>query len=744
MRARITAVALLLALAATTAFAQTGAQQPPAKPETQQPPAKPEEAPVYEEQVVVTASRVEQQLVNAPATVSVVTADVIASTPATNYAEFFRAVPGVNLSQTSARDFNITMRGASSTLATSTLALLDGRSLYLDFFGFVAWDLLPVNPNELRQIEVIRGPASAVWGANAMNGVVNFISKTPRELNGNSATLSFGQFSRDIEGGQQLGTGTLWGINATHARAVNDKWAYKISAGGYTSDPFARPTGVIPNTTIASGGSTPYPNFANSGTSQPKLDARVDYDAEKYKLVFAGGYSGTDGIFHTGIGPFDSDGVAIGYGSVRYTRGGLKFNAFTNQLNGDASGLLAVGTNGQPILFKFNTKSYDVELGNVNAIGTRNVLSYGGNVRYNTFDLSIAPRGDSRTELGFYVQDELFLNQYLRINLGARVDKFDNIEDPMFSPRLAVIIKPLADHAVRLSYNKAFRSPSLINNFLDTTIINQLDLAQINPGFAALPGRNYGFPVRAVGSEELTEESIESFEIGYTGVIKNRATVSASVYYTKNKDEIFFTQVGRYRALAPPSNWLQTFSPTGTPILPAQQVLGILEVLPPACSSPVAPCTTGGLPSEFSYRNLGTNKNKGFELGVDGAVSQALNVFANYSFQAEPEPDFALSEINLPPTHRVNAGLNFNQSRFLGNLSVSYVDDAFYQDVLDARFAGTTKSYTQVNGAFGVKLFNQKATATVKVINLLDDDIQSHVFGDILKRQVIGELRVTF
>ena len=56
----------------------------------------------------------------------------------------------------------------------------------------------------------------------------------------------------------------------------------------------------------------------------------------------------------------------------------------------------------------------------------------------------------------------------------------------------------------------------------------------------------------------------------------------------------------------------------------------VLEVLPPPCV-PGAACTTGGLPSEFSYRNLGTVKNKGFELGVDGAVNRALNVFANYS-----------------------------------------------------------------------------------------------------------------
>ena len=444
MTARRLAICFTLALASSTA-ALAQAPTPP-----QQPPAKPEEPPIYEEQVVVTASKVEQQLVNAPATVSVVTADVIASTPATNYAELFRSVPGVNLSQTSARDFNLTMRGATSTLATSTLALLDGRSLYLDFFGFVAWDLLPVNPNELKQIEVIRGPASAVWGANAMNGVVNFISKTPRELNGNSATVTFGSFDRTAERGERLEAGTMFGINGTHARAVNDRWAYKISAGGYTSDAFPRPTGAIPN-----GTGTQYPAFANQGTTQPKVDGRVDYDAPdgKYKLAFAGGYSGTDGIIHTGIGPFDMTGVGVTYGTMRFARNSFKLNFFTNMLNGDASGLLAIGVDGRPILFQFDTKTYDFEVGNINTFGGRHVVSYGGNVRFNSFDLSIAPRGDNRTEMGGYLQDEIFLNTYLRFSLGARIDKYGNLDNPVFSPRVAVILKPSADQAVRVSFN---------------------------------------------------------------------------------------------------------------------------------------------------------------------------------------------------------------------------------------------------------------------------------------------------
>ena len=738
-------LALLIAMTAPAAAQQPPAQPPP-QPQPQQPLPKPEDEkpPVFEEQVVVTASKVEQQLVNAPATVSVVTSDVIQSTPATNYAELFRAVPGVNISQTSARDFNITMRGATSTLATSQLALVDGRSIYLDFFGFVAWDLLPVNPNEIRQIEVIRGPASAVWGANALNGVINFISKTPRELAGNSATITFGAFDRDVNGSGESG-GTMFGINGTHARAINDRWAYKISAGGYTSDAFARPVGVIPGNPVG----TTYPAFTNDGTTQPKFDTRVDYDAPggTYRLTFAGGYSGTSGIIHTGIGPFDMDNnVGVGYGTMRYSRGAIRFNVFTNILNGDAAALLAVGPTGQPILFDFHTKTFDVEAGNANTIGTRQVLSYGGNVRFNQFDLSIAPRGDNRTEMGFYAQDEIFLHEKLRFNIGARIDKFDVIDDPVFSPRLAVIIKPMPDQALRISYNKAFRSPSLINNFLEVTIVDRVDLARISPAFAALPGRNFAFPIAAVGSEALTEESIQAFEIGYTANVRNRATISAAVYWTRNEDEIFFTQTGRYRATSPPPGWLQTFAPGGVPVIPGfpATALGILEVIPPACPSLTAPCTTGGVPSEFSYRNLGVNRNKGFEIGIDGAATQAVNVFTNYSFQAEPDPDFAIEETNRPPRHRFNVGFSFNHDRFLGNASVSYVDDAFYQDVLDARFNGTTEAYTQVNGAFGVRFMGGRVTTSIKAINLTNEDIQSHVFGDVIKRQVIGELRFQF
>ena len=125
-------------------------------------------------------------------------------------------------------------------------------------------------------------------------------------------------------------------------------------------------------------------------------------------------------------------------------------------------------------------------------------------------------------------------------------------------------------------------------------------------------------------------------------------------------------------------------------------------------------------------------------------MNDYLSFYGNYSYQAEPEPEgFDLSELNLPAEYRFNVGLALNYSRFFGNLAVSYSDAAFWQDVLDARYAGTTEAYTLINGGVGYK-WNDRFTTAVKVINLGNDDVQQHAFGDILKRQVMAELRVSF
>jgi outer membrane receptor protein involved in Fe transport len=699
------------------------------------------EAPVYREQVVVTASRVEEALVNAPASVSLIEADTIQNNASSSYADLFRGVPGVNVTQVSARDINLTSRGASSSLTTSQLALVDGRSIYLDFFGFIAWDFLPVNPAEIKQIEVIRGPASAVWGANAMNGVVNVITKTPRELQGNAFTIGVGGFNR-ASSTREEGAGALFYVAGSHARAVNADWAYKLSAGVYTQDPLLRPAGAIPN-----GTGTQYPDFQNQGTTQPKFDLRVDRDFEPgRRLVLQGGIAGTEGILHSGIGPFDIDrGTILGYAKVNYTRGPLKVNFFTNLLNGSATNLLAFGPTGQPLQFDFKSQTYDFEIGHVQTIGQRNVLTYGGNFRQNVFDLTIAPEGDNRTEGGVYGQNEFFVNQYFRVLLGARLDKFDNIENVQFSPRTALLFKPAEAHTLRVSYNRAYRAPSVINNYLNTVILNQLPLTPFAPLNPALAGQVYTFPIRAAGNlievpgiapAELVEQSNTAYEVSYTGVLASRATVTAAWFLNETKDDVFFTQVASYRATNPPPGWpLPAF---------ALELLYCPPTPAPGQNCPFGP--GNGLPAAFSYRNLGKVRQKGLELGVDGAISRDLTAFANYSYQPTPEAiGFPASEMNLPPKNRFNLGVNYDGSWWLGNLALSYQDEAFWQDVLDARYAGTTDSFTQVNTTVGVRFGERdRYTLSLKVVNLFNQEIQQHIFGDIFKRQATAELRVVF
>ena len=117
------------------------------------------------ETVIVTASRTEELLVNAPAAVTIINDRTIESMPTQNYADLMRAIPGVNVVQMSARDFSVTPRQATVIPAGSQLVMIDGRSTNQDYFGYVAWDFLPTNLSEIKQIEVLRGPASAVWGA---------------------------------------------------------------------------------------------------------------------------------------------------------------------------------------------------------------------------------------------------------------------------------------------------------------------------------------------------------------------------------------------------------------------------------------------------------------------------------------------------------------------------------------------------------------------------------------------------
>jgi outer membrane receptor protein involved in Fe transport len=466
------------------------------------------------------------------------------------------------------------------------------------------------------------------------------------------------------------------------------------------------------------------------------VDLRFDYDGENgQRWVFSGGTAGTDGIMHSGIGPFDiRQGTTFSYGKVNYSKGALRVQAFLNRLDGDATNLVAVDTAGTPVKLDFNTKTYDIELSNTKAIAGKHVITYGGNFRHNRFNLSLATLENKRTEGGVYAQDEIFLGDKVRLVLGTRVDKFTSIDSPVVSPRAALLLKPTADSTIRLSYNRAFRAPSAINNNLNTVVTNAIPLGLFNPAFGATVFR---VPTTAVGNQDLNEERMDAFEVGYSAAINHRVILSAAWYYTKLTDEIFFTQVcslpapncdaaGNYGPFTPPAGWPPVLNQAW-----AALYLGL------ATGSPVR------FPTGFTYLNLGEVKQQGIELGIDASLTPTMSAYANYSYQKDPKANFSLSELNLAPNNRFSTGFTYSGPRIFGSASLSYAGEAFWQDILDARYVGTTKAQTTINGSIGAKWSDGRYTTTLKVVNLGNQQVLQHVFSDVARRQIIGELRVT-
>jgi outer membrane receptor protein involved in Fe transport len=746
------------------------------------------------ETIVVSASKVESTITNAPATMTVITAETLQSSPSQNFGDLLRSVPGLNVIQMSARDVNLASRKTTGTLETSQLVLLDGRTIYLDFFGLVLWDLVPSNTGDIKQIEVVRGPASAVWGANALAGVVNIITKTPREAVGSSVTLSGGTFNRDGGSRESQGEGRTFGVGVSIARAPNEKFSYRLAGGYYHSDPYSRPVGRIPviadprvsspvcNTATGVGadcvGGAPYPidgtgafgtAFENDGTKQPKVDLRVDQElGNGGRMTYDAGYAGSTGFVHTGIGPFDiRSGSYMAYGKIGYSRDALKVTAFVNLLDVKAPNLLNLNAETlRPLELNFKTQTYDFEIGHSKALGGRHILSYGGNARRNNFKISITPTVKDRNEFGAYFQEEFFVDKF-RLTAGARVDKFGNIKDPAFSPRVTAMFKPAQDHSIRVSFNKAFRSPSAVNNFLDTDIFapSFVDLRPLAPFAppALQPALAQPFRprIRIAGGEvvspryELKKESLTAYEVSYTGTFRSKTTVGLALYQNDSNDNLNFVFIVPSARRPQGLPGFDVLTPANAPAVvglnqSGQPVPGALVTFLAALPPPFGPIF---LPrTAATYLNLGPLRQRGFEVSLDHRLGRGWSASANYSYQGKPKPltpdagqlEYLSEEVALPPTNRFNASVSWNDKRFVGTASVNYADKAFWSDVLNAPFHGFTDSYTMLNATFGVKWADGKMVTSLKGTNLANQKIQQHIFGDILKRSVLLEARFIF
>ncbi|MDG6094995.1 TonB-dependent receptor plug domain-containing protein [Acetobacter sp. AN02] len=205
---------------------------------------------LFGEPVTVSASGKPQRVSEAPAAMTVVTADMIEHSGASTIPQVLRLVAGVDIRDYGMQDTTVSIRGAAMPNNSRLLVLVDGRSVYQDDYGFTFWSSIPVALTDIRQIEVIKGPASALYGFNAVAGVINIVTRNPTDDPHVSARVS---------GGTQGQTNG----EIVASRRLNNTFSGKISLTGSRSQEF--PSSVSFN-------HVPTPQ---TGTAAFELDAKI-------------------------------------------------------------------------------------------------------------------------------------------------------------------------------------------------------------------------------------------------------------------------------------------------------------------------------------------------------------------------------------------------------------------------------------------------------------------------------------
>jgi outer membrane receptor for ferrienterochelin and colicins len=417
--------------------------------------------------------------------------------------------PGIDIAQSGIFDFNINTRGFNSSLNRRLLILLDGRDLGTAFLGATEWNGLSTPLEDLGRIELVRGPGSALYGANAYNGVVNITSIPPKNISGTRLALSAGEmntFKGDIR-------------NAGAAR----NWSYKINIGGYQGESFSR---------SRVGQNFEYPGLSvlNDELVAPDPSpVRTIYGAARLDYEFNdGGIATVEGglaqveneVIVTGIGRVQVRKANRPWGRINYNGHGFNILGWTNsRINVEPEVSLSTGLD---LIQNANITHGEIQY-NFNEFQEKLFVVAGISHRIVSIDTENTLMENSRNDnsSGVFAQIEYkFLNN-LKLVAAARWDR-NSLHPSQFSPKAAAVWSFLADHTLRATFNKAFQPPNYSEQYL----------------YVFHPVRNVAY----FGNPDLVPERITGYEIGYKGAFSKQLFITTDFYF--NQLEEFITDLG--------------------------------------------------------------------------------------------------------------------------------------------------------------------------------------------------------
>ncbi|MFT3927991.1 MAG: TonB-dependent receptor [Myxococcales bacterium] len=683
----------------TAPVATAPAQAAPVKPAV---PTKAAAEGMYEEEVV-SASRFAQSPLDAPNATSIITAQDIRMTGLTNLGDLLRRVAGVEVASVTPNHTEVSIRGLNRRQSNKVLLLIDGRPQRLDFLGASWYDMLPVSLEDVERVEIIRGPASAVYGADAFSGVINIITKAPGEGDNFVAAQggNHGQ-GRAVASFRGKNGNLSYHFGAGYKQAYNsvlDVGKNRVDVEPVDED-FAR---SIKNT------------WANG-------EMRYEFEKKAVATVGANVFTGDltlQGFSRLGQVSAPNSTRSNVYANV-VTPVGIRLATWWDHTDGNAAS--SAVTPGAIELIGYGIKQdiADVDLswsGNFKLLFPH-AVTVGANYRYKAIQWPWLDDNHTQNHFGAYLQDVMQVAKRVRVQLGARVDHHPLLSSLQFSPRGSIVYRFVDDQSLRVSAGRAFRGPSFMESYLDLP----------NPA----PLR--GVSALGLGNDKLDPESIISYEIGYQNQASDYFQLEANAYMNMVKNAILFTDIRRYT--------LGDF---------ANKTDGVAQFDPTIDAFPV---------SSLAFTNeRATFRQLGGELGARFYPIKGLDVYANYSINdTRPLNDKEKAKIDpvrakeqQTSLHKVNVGLQYRADFGLdvsGDLSW-FSPQVWVEQVTDletgVRFQTFNQpSFVMVNGRLGYRLLSDRLELGVVGTNLGFQDKRQHPFGQIIDTRVLGTAKFRF
>lgn len=453
--------------------------------------------------IVISASRRQEKALEAPAAIATVQAAEIEQRVSMSSIDHIRGLPGVDIASNGLVQNSVVVRGFNSVFATGLLVLTDNRYANIPSLRVNNYSLLPLANEDIARIEVVSGPGSALYGPNANNGVLHIISRSPFESAGTS--ISFGGGGRDFfnfSNRAPAGGSDIFTASVRHAGRLGSRMAYKIS-GHYIQgsdwesyDPIdVTPRKITFGYQTSSGRITTSDTLLNQPdfnvkriAAEARLDWRLSDDAT---LIFNAGTSQIDEISLTTIGAFQVQDWRYSYAQMRFQRQNFFAQAFINASDAGETFALRTGD--------FTRDQSKLIVGQVQhgfKLGDRQRFTYGFDALLTRPDTKSTIHGrnesiDNTDEFGIYLQSETKLTSKLDLVAAARLDDHNHL-DPQFSPRAALVFKPAPAQSMRLTYNRAFKTPTTATYFVD--ILSAEIPSPLDPSRPLLAIRAFGTP----------------------------------------------------------------------------------------------------------------------------------------------------------------------------------------------------------------------------------------------------------